>query len=249
MQLGEQYQRQAAWRRWEQVLDLLPLVPGQTVLDLGCAIGDQSALLAARGARVIGIDGNAELLAAARARGLANVQFELGELARLDSLALPPADGLWCSFAVAYMLPLEVRLREWMERLRPGAWIALIEIDDLFAHEPLLDDLHVLLDGFVSAAYDASHYDFCCGRKLGSALRQLGCTEVIERVIADDELAFAGAASSEVLEAWAQRLDRMKGLQAHAGPHFERLRSELLACLASPEHVSKCQVYFVLARR
>jgi hypothetical protein len=92
---------------------------------------------------------------------------------------------------------------------RPGAWIALIEIDDLLAHEPLPDELQAILAGFVSKAYDRCHYDFRCGRKLGLAL----------------------------------------GLQAHAGPRFGRLRDELLACLASPEHVSKCQVYFVLARR
>jgi hypothetical protein len=41
----------------------------------------------------------------------------------------------------------------------------------------------------------------------------------------------------------------MKGLQTYAGSKFERLRSELLACLAAPEHVTRCQVFFVLARR
>ncbi|MCA9636992.1 MAG: hypothetical protein KC420_13280, partial [Myxococcales bacterium] len=54
--LGEQYSRQYAWRRWDAILDRLGPIAGQVVLDLGCAIGDQSAALAARGARVIGVD-------------------------------------------------------------------------------------------------------------------------------------------------------------------------------------------------
>ena len=65
-ELATQYARQARWRRWDTVLDALPLRSGQRVLDLGCAVGAQSALLTDRGATVTGVDGDPTLLAAAR---------------------------------------------------------------------------------------------------------------------------------------------------------------------------------------
>ena len=75
----EEYKRQFAWRDWRIILDALPSLEGQTVLDLGCGIGDMAASLVARGAHVIGLDLNVigldlneELIQEARSRGLAN---------------------------------------------------------------------------------------------------------------------------------------------------------------------------------
>ena len=68
--LMDEYKRQARWRDWEAVHRLLPLRAGERVLDLGCALGDQSAMLAARGAQVVGVDANAELLAQADRRAI-----------------------------------------------------------------------------------------------------------------------------------------------------------------------------------
>jgi ubiquinone/menaquinone biosynthesis C-methylase UbiE len=45
MSLASEYRKQRAWRDWATVLDALPLAPGQLVLDLGCGVGDQAALL------------------------------------------------------------------------------------------------------------------------------------------------------------------------------------------------------------
>jgi trans-aconitate methyltransferase len=52
------------------VMDWLAPRAGETILDLGCGDGVLTAEIAARGARVVGIDSSAELLAAASARGL-----------------------------------------------------------------------------------------------------------------------------------------------------------------------------------
>lgn len=71
MNLSDEYRNQLAWRSWSSVMDLLPAVDGQLVLDLGCGVGDQAFELAARGASVIGIDANEELLATARAKSSA----------------------------------------------------------------------------------------------------------------------------------------------------------------------------------
>jgi trans-aconitate methyltransferase len=51
-------------------LDLLAPQPGERILDLGCGDGTLTAEIAARGARVTGIDASPELIAAARAKGI-----------------------------------------------------------------------------------------------------------------------------------------------------------------------------------
>ena len=100
MRLADEYRRQLPWRPWPALLDALPLAPGQRVLDLGCAIGDVTAALVARGARVIGVDLNAELLDEARGRQLAGAEFVLADL-RKPLMLEAPVDGIWSSFAAA----------------------------------------------------------------------------------------------------------------------------------------------------
>lgn len=52
------------------VLELLAPVPGERVLDLGCGDGALTVKLVEAGCQVIGVDGSAEQIEAARARGL-----------------------------------------------------------------------------------------------------------------------------------------------------------------------------------
>jgi 2-polyprenyl-3-methyl-5-hydroxy-6-metoxy-1,4-benzoquinol methylase len=68
--LASEYKRQFVWRDWPTVFDALPSLHGQLVLDLGCAVGDLAGELVARGARVIGVDLNEELLQEARRSAL-----------------------------------------------------------------------------------------------------------------------------------------------------------------------------------
>lgn len=181
MSLASEYQRQLAWRDWAKVLDALPLEPGQLVLDLGCGPGDLAAALVVRGTRVIGFDLNEELLAVARARRLPNAEFRSADLRSLPELDLA-ADGLWSSFAAAYVLDLPSVLASWTPNLKPGGWIALTEIDDFFAHEPLAGQTKALLAGYVEDALAAGRYDFRMGRKHRSALELAGFT--VERELA-----------------------------------------------------------------
>jgi trans-aconitate methyltransferase len=52
------------------VVELLAPVADEDVLDLGCGDGALTAAIAARGARVVGVDGSEDMVRAARARGL-----------------------------------------------------------------------------------------------------------------------------------------------------------------------------------
>src|SRR5262245_55087882 len=134
--LATEYHRQLAWRSWLLALDSLPDLRGATVLDLGCGVGDVAAELVARGARVIGFDANEQLLAAARARGLPGAEFRTADLRALPDVGTT-VDGVWGSFVPAYFPDLVPILRAWTRSLRPGGWLALTELDDLFGHAPL----------------------------------------------------------------------------------------------------------------
>ncbi len=79
----------------DRALELLDVQPGHRVLDLFCGVGNFSLPLARRGASVIGLEGDAGLVARARANaahnGLDQVRFEVcdlyGEFTQVERLA------------------------------------------------------------------------------------------------------------------------------------------------------------------
>jgi SAM-dependent methyltransferase len=241
LSLARDYKRQFGWRDWASVFAALPPLDGHTVLDLGCGAGDQAAELVARGARVIGVDTNDEFLADARARGLPNTDFRLGDLrAPLD--IDEPMDGLWCSFTAAFFPDLQAALARWTTHLRPGGWIALTEIDDLFGHVPVQPRTKALFDAYADEARAAGRYDFHMGRKLRGHLERASFAVSQVITLADRELAFDGPAEPDVLKAWRNRLDRMKLLREFCGDEFEFLRDDFLSCLIRDTHRSTARV-------
>ncbi len=242
MSLASDYKRQFAWRDWPTVLDALPPVRGQTVLDLGCGVGDVAAEFVARGARVIGVDMNQELLREARARQLANAEFRMGDLRTCPDLGVA-ADGLWCSFTAAYFPDLPSALAEWARNLKPGGWIALTEIDDLFGHEPLSARTKALLRAYADNALAAGWYDFHMGRKLRDHLQRSGFTVSKVQPLADQELSFSGPARPDVLDAWRARFHRMKPLRDFCGSSAQQVQEEFLDCLMREDHRSVAQVF------
>jgi SAM-dependent methyltransferase len=246
MALIDEYKRQFAWRSWGPILDSLPPLAGRTVLDLGCAIGDQAVELVARGARVVGIDANEELLSEAQSRGIAGAEFRCADLCALPELHVP-VDGIWCSFAAAYFPDLAAALASWTGVLRAGGWIALTEIDDMFGHAPLSERSRALLDAFAEDALRAGRYDLRMGRKLAGHLERAGF--VVSKILTfdDAELSFHGAAATDVLDAWRARFERMPLLQRSCGDEFEGVRDEFLECLARADHSSLAKVYCCVA--
>jgi SAM-dependent methyltransferase len=246
LSLSDEYKRQFGWRSWPAVFDALPPLEGRTVLDLGCAVGDQAAGLAARGAHVIGIDANEALLSAARSRTIPNAEFRQGDLRALPELGVE-ADGIWCSFTAAYIPDLAPVLAAWARRLKPGGWIALTEVDDLFGHEPLGARAKGLFDAYAREALAAGRYDFHMGRKLRGHLERAGFTVMKTLTLEDEELSFAGPARPGVVEAWRNRFDRMPLLRTICGPAYGQVRDEFLGCLSRPDHASTAKVTCCIA--
>ena len=246
MSLVDEYRRQFPWRAWPAILDALPPLDGRTVLDLGCGIGDLAAELAARGARVTGVDLQDELLAAARARNLRNVELLKHDLRDLGGLDVQ-ADGIWSSFAAAYMTDLAPVLVRWGEHLRPGGWIALTEIDDMFGHEPLGERSRELFEAYARDALAAGRYDFHMGRKLEDHLIRAGLTVTRTFSVPDRELAFDGPAEPDVLAAWRSRFEWMSLLRRQWGAEYEPVRDDFLRGLAHPAHRSRARVCCCIA--
>jgi SAM-dependent methyltransferase len=82
------------------VLDLLDPQPGERVLDLGCGSAELSAQIASRGARVVGVDSSAEMLARARER-FPDLDVRLADAQRLQFDE--PFDAVFSNAALHWM--------------------------------------------------------------------------------------------------------------------------------------------------
>lgn len=91
MTLSKEYRRQFQWRDWKTALDLCPLLPGQSVLDLGCGTGEIAKELFKKGAIVTGVDQNPELLENAK-KTCPDASFLLGDL---NSLQIKPESSCY----------------------------------------------------------------------------------------------------------------------------------------------------------
>ena len=129
-----------AWRR-------AGFTVGQTLLDIGCGPGYATidlAEIAGREGRAIGIDRSRRFLdagaAAARARGLANIEWLEQDLDEQDLPALQ-ADGAWSRWVYAFVRDPRALLARWLEELgfevrelRP--WVAVARPNDFVAQWP-----------------------------------------------------------------------------------------------------------------
>jgi SAM-dependent methyltransferase len=247
-ELSAQYERQARWRHWDEALARIPLKAGQRILDLGCGVGQVAERFHRLGAQVIGVDANDELLAAARTRHPA-LRFEKLDLAELTPASFGEVDGVWASFVPAYFPNLLAAVKRWSDCVAPGGWLTLVEMDDLFAHQPLPSSISDDINEFYASARAAGGYDFQCGHELAGVAEQAGLTVLHHGTLPDDELCFQGPAPADVLEAWRLRLQRMAGLKAFLGPRFPEFEKTFLDALSSLEHRSQTRVFIVVARR
>lgn len=112
---------------WRDLLDRHN-VPGGLSLDMGCGSGVFTFYLAAKGGRVIGVDGAPDMVRLCEAqrveRGLTHVSFLEANLPAVDETALAPADLVISSSVVEYVENLDDVLALFSRVLKPrGALI------------------------------------------------------------------------------------------------------------------------------
>ena len=118
-------------RRWRRItVSALAPCPGDRVLDLCTGTGDLAfSLMGLSGARVVGADFSAGMLAVAR-RKAKDRGLPL-PLVRADALALPFSDGCFegamVAFGVRNFEDLDAGLREMARVLKPGGRLAILE--------------------------------------------------------------------------------------------------------------------------
>lgn len=235
-------------RAWERALERLPALEGALVLDLGCGAGEGAAALAARGADVLGFDFDEARLSIARARNVPRATFRAADLR--EPLALDrPADGLWAAYTAAFFTDLAAALERWAHALRPGGWIAMVEVDDFLGHEPLQPRWRELFSAYAAEALAAGRYDFHAASKFERSIARAGLELEWICDLSDPEFAFDGPIGDAALASWRARWERMPLLRAAAGADAERLREDFLACLARADHRSAARVRACLARR
>jgi hypothetical protein len=172
------------------------------------------------------------------------------DLSAIHSGALPSADGIWSSFVAAYFPDFGEILKNWLTLLKPGGWIAITEMSDLFGHEPLSPAVESTFKSYYNYAYRNRLYDFKMGSKLRSFMLGSGLTVIHEQNQFDQELNFNGPASAEVMKSWVARFDRMSGFKEYIGElSFNMTKNAFFDCLKNKHHQSKTTVHFIIASK
>jgi SAM-dependent methyltransferase len=126
--------------------------PGSRVLEVGCGTGKATAQLARYGCRVTGVELGPSMAAVAR-RNLRD--FPGVEIVTADFEQWPlPAEpyDVVVSASAFHWIDLAVRLRKTAQALRPGGWLAVVEVHHVTdGHEELFAQVHACYERFPSA--------------------------------------------------------------------------------------------------
>lgn len=249
MSVVKEYKKQASFRNWKSYINTLPLSEKDMVLDLGCSIGSMSKLLTERTDKVIGVDNNADLLKeASKINSDTKIKYINCDINNLDLAKLPMVDGIWCSFVAAYFPNFGPVLQSWQKVLKPGGWLALVEMSGLFDHEPLSETTASIFKDYYSQQRQRNIYDFEMGTRLKSFLEQAGLKIIHEEDKQDAELSFSGPASQRIIESWTSRFNRMYKFREHLGESsFQEIKQEFISCLKDKNHMSKTVVKYLIA--
>ena len=246
MDLIQQYRRQYAWRDWKRVYDTLPDMSGKKILDLGCALGDQSADFSQMGADVVGVDANPDLIDHARSRALPNAEFYVADFTDLNTvLEDQKFDLIWSSFSAAYFTDQANILRYWAEFIKDGGRIVLVEMSDLLNHNGVMAQYECEIAAFYKSAFESATYDFLAGARLKDSLREAGFVVTDDLLLNDSELNADGILNADVQDAWAHRFERMGGLKLALGEDFISL---FLEDINQKDHISNCNVHAIIAQ-
>lgn len=258
--VAAQRHRQAAWRPWAAMLDviqgLLPPTQGAPVaLDFGSGAGDVLQLMLQRGWCPIGIDSDPAMLAAAAkvCPGARLVEADLLKVTA-ETLGVANVELIWTSYTVQYFTTaLSATLASWAALLRPGGLLAIVEIDGLLScHEPQADGGVEAFLAVEKALLERHGYHCHAARRVETAMHDAGFQVEHASDFEDAEFAFDGAALPQILRAWNERFARMQILRPGAffeAEELEARKQAFLECLASPAHRTTSRVRLVIGRR
>jgi len=186
------------------MLETLPIVEGDRILDVGCGDGMycfRLAELSGASGTIVGLDVSAAFLRAAasdrptRQADTAPVLFCQAdvELLPLDDDSL---DVVWCAQSFYSLPSIEKALAEMIRVLRPGGVLGVLENDAL--HHILLPwpvELELVVRAAELKAFDAGSdrpTKFYLGRRLTRVLRRAGLEHVVEKAWASNRQAPLG---------------------------------------------------------
>lgn len=125
----------------ERLLRMADVAPGQLVADLGCGTGYTARVLAERGANVIALDIDRELLVKARARASKSGVAEKVNFIQADVHRLPFKEGTFDAALAESVLAFcdaGQAAREACRTLKPGGTLGINELTYLRTPDPAL---------------------------------------------------------------------------------------------------------------
>ncbi|RSD08653.1 GrpB family protein [Amycolatopsis eburnea] len=109
-----------AWYDRPAIVSLAGEVSGRRVLDVGCAAGHLSALLASGGADVLGVDASPGMVSVARRKFGDVARFEVADVTRPLALETGSFDVITASLVLHYVKDWAPMLAEFRRVLKPG---------------------------------------------------------------------------------------------------------------------------------
>jgi ubiquinone/menaquinone biosynthesis C-methylase UbiE len=246
------------------MVGVLPLAPGQSVLDMACGDGVYSAWLAERvgsGGRVVAVDMRSEYLELARKQSADSPYSGIIEYltASIESLPLDDHsfDLCWCAQSL-YSLPDPVEaLRHMVRVTRPGGVVAVLEGDSL--HHIILPwpvelELGVRVAELLALKKKAGRAGkYYVGRMLRRVFRVAGLEKIESHTFATDRAAPLKPDDRAFFTEYLANLARRaaSSLDAPIKAEFDRLvdpRSSSFL-LTDPDFTATCIDHVVWGRR
>ena len=255
LNLFQEYEKQQEWRAWERFIGVIPLTASDTIVDLGCSVGDASRMFSHKVKHVIGVDINDEFITFCDSIKISNETFVLSDFQSLDYREIQRSfgeiNGIWASYSLSYLSDPISYLTSLYSVLSEGGWIALLDVSCFISGNLAKDSkYYTRVLAFEQASYRSGLYDFDFGGKMQGMLQQAGFNIVhVDSDVTDPELNFSGAASADVIEGWSARLGRMKKLRELLGDEYTEFCDELLANLSADTHDKRGNFRFEVARK